>query len=117
MASMFASNVRKMVALAANAYFEEEDIDMIRKVKDVKDWSPRMRAPMEAVYGSEYFAQLWEDWVNAMVKMADATPDRDICGDRLSEIRCPSMIVHGSQDAMVSGEHPEMLHKRIKNSK
>jgi hypothetical protein len=31
MAAMFTQNIQKMVAHAANAYFEEEDIEMILK--------------------------------------------------------------------------------------
>ena len=36
MAAMFTQNIQKMVAHAANAYFEEEDIEMILKVKDIR---------------------------------------------------------------------------------
>ena len=36
MAAMFTQNIQKMVAHAANAYFEEEDIEMILKVKEEK---------------------------------------------------------------------------------
>lgn len=105
-----------MVAFAANAYFEEEDIEMILKIKNVQDWSPRMRAPMEAIYGVDYFPQLWTEWVDAMVRIANATPDRDICRDELSQIQCPTLLIHGAKDAMVSSEHPEMLRSRIKDS-
>lgn len=117
MAAMFSKNVEKLVAFAANAYFEDADIEMIRKIKEVKDWSPRMRAPMEAIYGEDYFPLLWKEWVEAMERIAEATPDRNICRDELSEIRCPTLIIHGTKDAMVASEHPEMLHNRIAGSK
>lgn len=47
MAGLYKRNIKKMVALAANAYFEEEDLNMILKVRDVSQWSARMRGPME----------------------------------------------------------------------
>ena len=116
-AAMFSENIEKMVAHAANAYFEDEDIEMIHQVKDVSNWSARMRAPMEATYGVDYFPQLWNEWVEGILKISNATPDKDICRERLAEIRCPSLIIHGSKDAMVSNQHPEILHKRINGSK
>ena len=69
MAAMFTQNIQKMVAHAANAYFEEEDIEMILKVKDISQWSARMRAPMEAIYGVDYFPQLWNEWSDAILKV------------------------------------------------
>jgi len=117
MAAMYTQNIKKMVAHAANSYFEDEDIDMILKVKDVSHWSQRMRAPMEETYGVDYFPQLWNEWTEAMLKIANSSPDKDICRQRLSEIRCPSLVIHGSKDAMVASEHPDLLHKRIKGSK
>lgn len=117
MAAMFTQNIQKMVAHAANAYFEEEDIEMILKVKDISQWSARMRAPMEAIYGVEYFPQLWNQWSDAILKIANSSPDMDICRQRLAEIRCPTLIVHGSKDAMVASEHPDVLNKQIQGSK
>ncbi len=51
LAAKYKEEVTKLVAQAANAYFTDEDIDMISKVRDVSAWSDRMRAPMEEVYG------------------------------------------------------------------
>ena len=116
-AAMFSENIEKMVAHAANAYFEDEDIEMIHQVKDVSNWSARMRAPMEATYGVDYFPQLWNEWVEGILKISNATPDKDICRERLAEIRCPSLIIYGSKDAMVASQHPDVLHKRIQGSK
>merc|ERR1719273_1996643 len=117
MAAMFSQNVSKMVAHAANAYFEDEDIEMILKVKDVNKWSARMREPMEAIYGQEYFAQLWGEWVDGMLAIADSNPQKNICRHLLADIKCPTLIIHGAKDPMVAKEHPDMLHKNILGSK
>ena len=117
MAAMFTNNIEKMVALAANAYFEDEDLAMISKVRDVSKWSTRMREPMEEMYGKDYFPKLWKAWNDGIVKLANATPDRNICRELLPDIRCPSLIIHGSHDAMVAGDHPKVLEKRIPKAK
>ena len=50
-------------------------------------------------------------------KIANSSPDMDICRQRLAEIRCPTLIIHGSKDAMVASEHPDVLNKQIQGSK
>ena len=84
-----------MVAHAANAYFTTEDMEMIHQVKDVKKWSSRMREPMEKIYGEDYFPVLWEEWVDAITKIATSTPDKNICREVLPQIRCPTLIIYG----------------------
>lgn len=116
MAGMYTKNIYKMAAHAANAYFTAEDMEMIHQVKDVKKWSSRMREPMENIYGEDYFPILWEEWVDAITKIANSTPDKNICRELLPQIRCPTLIIHGSKDAMVAYEHPEYLQKRIPGS-
>ena len=39
------------------------------KVKHISQWSARMRAPMEAIYGVDYFPQLWNEWSDAILKV------------------------------------------------
>ena len=90
---------------------------MILQVKDVKNWSARMRKPMENIYGVEYFPKLWEEWVDAMIALAKATPDKNICREKLQNIRCPSLIIHGSKDPMVASDHPDVLLRRIRGAK
>ena len=53
----------------------------------------------------------------AILKIAKSSPDMDICRQRLAEIRCPTLIIHGSKDAMVASEHPDVLNKQIQGSK
>ena len=117
MAGLYKRSIKKMVALAANAYFEDEDLDMILKVRDVSQWSSRMRAPMEEVYGKDYFPILWEQWCVSILNLASKTADRNICKELLEKIHCPCLIMHGAKDAMVASEHPDMLHRSIKGSR
>lgn len=39
-------------------------------VRDVANWSPRMREPMEKTYGAEAFAKMWEAWVDGISQFA-----------------------------------------------
>lgn len=46
--------------------------------RDVSNWSERMRAPMEAVYGKENFEKVWHGWCDALGKLASMN-DGDLC--------------------------------------
>lgn len=75
-----------------------------------------MRAPLEAMYGREYFKATWEGWVDAYVKIYKEE-DGDLCRGDLEKILCPTLIVHGKKDPIVPGQHAEYLRKNIKAAK
>lgn len=39
-------------------------------VRDISNWSAKMRQPMEEVYGAEVFAKIWEAWVDGVTQFA-----------------------------------------------
>ena len=71
---------------------------------------------MEAIYGKEYFPVLWNEWVDANLAIWEQKGG-DICNEELGSIKCPTLIIHGDKDAMVSTEHAEHLHKGISDSR
>lgn len=116
MAAMYPSRVSKIVSFAGNAYYIRPEIEGLEGLKDVSQWSERMRTPMEETYGKERFPILWSDFVDACVAIMN---DRDgnICKDLLHKITCPTLIVHGEKDALVAPEHPQYLKESIKGSR
>lgn len=79
-------------------------------------WSERMRAPLEAVYGREYFEATWKDWYDILIKIYEEN-DGDLCRADLAKISCPTLILHGAKDSMVPQFHAHYLKDNIKNSK
>lgn len=67
------------------------------------------------MYGYEGFQKLWNDWCDAMSDIYKS--GGNICKDLLSEIKSPTLILHGDKDPMVANEHPEFLAKHIKGSR
>lgn len=75
-----------------------------------------MRAPLEAMYGAEYFRATWEGWVDAFTRIYE-TQNGDLCRGDLVKISCPTLIIHGRKDPMVPAMHAEYLHENIKAGK
>lgn len=110
------SLVNKMVVWGSNAYVSPQDVKIYNAIRDVSQWSERMRRPMEEVYGSELFIKTWEGWVDGIGQFAQR-PEGSICMELLPQISCPSLIIHGEKDPMVPSFHPQYLLKHIKGSR
>ncbi|XP_069814187.1 valacyclovir hydrolase isoform X2 [Dendropsophus ebraccatus] len=115
-AGTYPSLINKLVIWGANAYVTEEDIALYNAVKDVRNWSPKMRKPMEDLYGKEYFANTFSAWVESMAHFTSKS-DGNICRHLLPLIGCPTLIIHGMKDSMVPLFHPQFLHQQVKNSR
>lgn len=114
MTAMHPEIVRRLVVFGTNAYVTSDDLKLYEAIRDVATWSPRMRAPMEQLYGSEYFGSLWSMWVDAMNTIYRER-NGDICKAELSAITCPTLILHGKKDAIVPQFHPDFLKANIEN--
>uniref|UniRef100_A0A4W5QF83 Biphenyl hydrolase like n=1 Tax=Hucho hucho TaxID=62062 RepID=A0A4W5QF83_9TELE len=64
------SLVNKMVVWGSNAYVSPQDLKIYNAIRDVSQWSERMRRPMEEVYGAELFIKTWEGWVDGIGQFA-----------------------------------------------
>ncbi|XP_053321962.1 valacyclovir hydrolase isoform X2 [Spea bombifrons] len=115
-AATYPSLINKLVIWGANAYVSEEDLRLYDAVKDVSNWSDKMRKPMEDLYGEEYFVKTFKAWVDSMSNFA-SRPGGNICQHLLPFIECPTLIIHGLKDAMVPLFHAHFLHQQIKDSR
>ncbi|XP_026666872.1 uncharacterized protein LOC108633103 [Ceratina calcarata] len=115
-AAMFPGNIRKMIAVAGNAYITPEEVDIYKKFRDIDSWSEKMRAPMIAIYGEEYFRKIWTGWVDSVLRIYEKQ-NGNLCKEMVPKIKCPTLIVQGAKDAMVLPEHPTYLKDSIVGAK
>lgn len=115
LAAGFPQHVEKMVIFGANAYVTKEETEICKDLRDVDNWSPKMRTPLEAIYGRDYFKSAWESWVDTYIGIY-CERGGDLCKSDLPNIVCPTLIVHGLQDPVVPIEHPYYLHENIQGS-
>nr|CAD7425163.1 unnamed protein product [Timema monikensis] len=116
LAAKYPQNVDRMLIWGANAYIVEEELKIYESIRDVSRWSERMRAPLVALYGEEYFQNTWSRWVDTFVSLYRERQG-DICKDCLPLIQCRTLIAHGMKDPMIAPEHLNYLLKHIKASR
>ncbi|XP_059158785.1 valacyclovir hydrolase-like isoform X2 [Physella acuta] len=116
LAANYTGSVQKLLVWGANAYVNEQDLEFCNSVKEVKDWSPKMRDAYTEVYGEEYLTKQSKAWVHATHNYFTQR-NGDICIGSLPNIKCPTLIVNGQKDSIISQEHAAFLVKHIPNCK
>lgn len=116
LASKFSENVRKMLILGTNSFILPEEVKIYKSIRDIESWSVKMREPFITLYGKDYFQTTWSKWIDTMIVLFEKN-NGNICNEHLAHIKCPTLIVHGKKDVLVSHEHPPYLNKHIKNSR
>lgn len=106
--------VSKLIIWGGNAYLTNEDIEAYEKTRSLSSWSPRMVQAMGEIYG-EQLQNLWSAWCDAMQAIYRA--GGELCRDRLNEIHCPTLILHGGKDPLVPNFHADVLHQGIPGSR
>ena len=114
LAARYSSAVRKLVTWGGNAYVTPEELEFYETIRDVSKWSPKMHESLYKIYG-ESLQSLWSEWTDAILEVAGKSGG-DICKEELSNIKCPTLILHGAKDPMVPSFHSQYLNKHIAGS-
>lgn len=115
MGALFPDAIQKLVIWGSNAYVTKEETEIYKSIKDVSKWSEKMRQPMVEMYGQEGFAQLWSQWIDALIRIYEER-NGNICKEHLENLKCPTFIVHGAKDPMIAPEHVPYLRENIKQT-
>lgn len=88
----------------------------ISRTRDTSTWNGEVREYYSSVYGDQLFGDLWRKYVDYVIASLDL-PDRFDIRSRLSAIKCPTLIMYGSEDPIVSYEqHVKPLEMLIYDS-
>lgn len=116
LAGKFAASVEKLIIFGSNAYIIDDELKIYDGIRDVSKWSPRMREPLEKLYGAEYFKTNWEKWVDTF-KAIHEERNGDLCKEHLKYIKADTLILHGEKDPMLAKEHVPYLMQQLPNAK
>ena len=115
-AAMFQDAIKNLVVWGAHAYVEQSDLENFEKLRNVDNWNPTIRTMMEQYYGQE-LATAYNKWLDGFSSVCtDPVRQGDICKKEVREVRCPTLIVHGDQDAIVPISQIEFLQNNFQNS-
>ncbi|XP_028409790.1 valacyclovir hydrolase-like [Dendronephthya gigantea] len=114
LAGKYPSNVDRLVVWGCNASVTKEDLDLYEAIRDVSKWNPKMRQPLEDLYG-DGVQGLWDGWIDSLTSIFNEC-EGNLCKELLPKIICPTLIIHGEKDPLVPSFHPQYIHKNLKGS-
>ncbi len=117
LAAHFPSAVKKVVVWGAKAFITEEDVKRTDRIKDVTNWSPRIRVPIEEVYGFQELSRLWREVIDSRKALLALKPDGDLCAGDLGMVKCPTLILHEEKDVLSTQSQAEYLRDHITGSR
>ncbi|XP_045472867.1 valacyclovir hydrolase-like [Harmonia axyridis] len=115
LAAKYKNIIDKMVVWGCCSYLTLEDFERYGKIQDIDNWSENAKAPLLKIYGEETLRQIQNDIFEANRKIVNE--GGDISTTLLKYIECPTLILHGAKDPVVSPEHAQYLHDNIKGSR
>ncbi|KAL3280091.1 hypothetical protein HHI36_017597 [Cryptolaemus montrouzieri] len=115
LAAKYPEVIEKLVVWGTSSYVLSHEIDAFEKIRYIKDWSERARAPFVEYYGEKIFQELQHSWCDAMKELMKN--GGDICSPLLKDIKCDTFILYGDKDPLVDPCHVDYLMKNIKGAK
>lgn len=109
------TSVDKLIIWGANSFVLPEDIAAFESLRDINDWSPKMKEPLTKLYGEAGLQNMWNEWCDTMINIK--RKGGNICMEHVARVSCPTLILHGAKDPLVTAEHPNYLNANIKNSR
>jgi len=113
MAAQAPRRIDSLVMFGGQSFLTREEIDGFNAIRKISAWSPRAAEAMRAVYGEELDA-LWDRYIDGQIALFEA--DGELYRERLAEIGCPTLVLHGAQDPLVPAFHAQVLHDGIAGS-
>ena len=113
LASLFPQAVRKLVVFSARSYITSQEVDLFEDTRDIDSWDSSVTEPQIEIYGYEGFKRLWWEWLET-VNACYTKNGGDICTKALSQVTCPTLVVHGRKDHMTPVFHAEYLREHVR---
>lgn len=77
------------------------------------------RSQLINMYGEELLLEMWQGWCDEAVRMVGQEMWRKggTFQQIMNSVKCPTLIIHGMKDALISYEQAQHLNANLKNSR
>ncbi len=116
MAALYPQRVESLAVLGGQATINQRDVSAIRHWLLEKPLSEEWQAQLAQLHGEPYWRSLPAMYVEGQEGLV-AAGGIIITDQELAAINCPSLIMHGVRDRIVSVEYAHALHARIAGSR
>ncbi|CAH1118971.1 unnamed protein product [Phaedon cochleariae] len=114
-AANYPEKVEKLIVWGSGTFIIPEEIESIELMRDLKRWSHKMKEPLLQFYTEEELQLMLNEWRDTLAEILQN--GGNICKDRLGDLKCPTLILHGDKDPALDPIHPGFMIENIKNAK
>ena len=90
------------------AYLERQTIDKFVAIESLSSWNREFLNRVTTYYPLDVLQRLWSAWVRGVTRLADER-GKDIYQGNLARVECPTLLLHGSRDPLISVHHVEII--------
>ena len=105
-------SVEKLILVSTSAYALDKFKQTYARFRDINLWPEDKRRVFENIYGFDGLSKNFSNYLNEMMRMQYFIPPEVLKG-----IKCPTLILQGQRDFIISPDHATFIQKRIKGSK
>lgn len=87
----------------------------IADVEGLENWPAIIKKQFVAIHGEEYLKQINQAWLDSVCKMVELNYHK-ISKESLESIRCPTLLLQGAADKLITIDHSNYLKDHIPNS-
>jgi valacyclovir hydrolase len=99
--------VRSVVAIGGQAYIDEPTVAGLRSWAEVESLPEAWRQSFARLHGEPYWRELTWAYVAGQERILAA--GGEVVRDRLSQITCPALIMHGRDDTVIDVAHADVV--------
>lgn len=116
LAIKYQSRVDSLLLWGFVPIMDEQSCEAVARTRDTSTWNPKVLEFYSDVYGEQKFSELWKEYVDFLISTLEQPVQFDL-REQLKHIKCPTMILHGSEDPIVDfRKHVKPLHMQIYDS-
>lgn len=110
------ARVNSLILWGFSPIMDQKSCLAIARVRDTSMWEPSILKSYSDVYGEQQFSELWRKYVDFVVKTLEL-PDTFDIRHNLCQIKCPTLVLHGSEDPIISyQDHVKPIEMQIYDS-
>ncbi len=111
MAILAPDRVRALVFEGGHLYNRKSESPLQQVYDDPNQLPEAAQVKLAQYHGADYWLQVIRNWAGAWIELYQR--EGDLYRDRLAEIRCPVLIIHGAHDEHTPVSEMEELARRI----
>ena len=113
LAAMRPDAVEALMIWGVMAYLERKTVDKFVAIESLSAWNEEVLSRVTAYYPLDVMQRLWSAWVRGVTRLADEWGE-DIYQGSLARVKCPTLLMHGSRDPLITVHHAEIIKANVR---